>query len=398
MNTPTRSGPQYTGRQVVVLAPSRGRANPERALIRIAGLSNIARTKDFEFQALEVSAVGDADATIFDELGVAVVSGDADQHAALSAAAERGDVVLSVEPELIHHALTATTLPTMAPPADTDAFTWGLQATGVVTSRRTGRGVRLAVLDTGFDVDHQDFAGRAVITQSFIAGESVQDAHGHGTHCIGTSCGPAHPGSARRYGVAGGAEIFAGKVLGDDGSGSDTGILAGINWAIANGCKVISMSLGADVREVSRAYETVGQRALDRGTLIVAAAGNNAERPGNPGFVGVPANSPSIMAIAAVNPANIPAPFSARSGRVDGGRIDLAGPGVKVFSSWPMPKGYNSISGTSMATPHVSGIAALWCEATGFTGRELWTVLVQNALPLESPSVDIGAGFVQAPQ
>ena len=398
MTNPTRSGPQYTGRQVVVLAPSKGGANPERALIRIAGLSNIARTKDFEFQALEVSVAGDADATIFDELGVAVVAGDADQHAALRAAAERGDVVLSVEPELIHHALSVTALPTMAPPADTDAFTWGLQATRVDTSRRTGRGVRLAVLDTGFDVDHQDFVGRTVTTQSFIVGESVQDAHGHGTHCIGTSCGPAHPDSARRYGVAGGAEIFAGKVLGDDGSGSDTGILAGINWAMANDCKVISMSLGADVREVSRAYETVGQRALDRGTLIVAAAGNNAERPGNPGFVGVPANSPSIMAIAAVNPANVPAPFSARSGRVDGGRIDLAGPGVKVFSSWPMPKGYNSISGTSMATPHVSGIAALWCEASGFTGRELWTVLVQNALPLESPSVDIGAGFVQAPQ
>ncbi|MDT5324486.1 MAG: hypothetical protein QOF25_1638 [Mycobacterium sp.] len=70
-----------------------------------------------------------------------------------------------------------TALPTMAPPGDTDAFTWGLQATRVDTSRRTGRGVRLAVLDTGFDVDHQDFVGRTVTTQSFIAGESVQDAH-----------------------------------------------------------------------------------------------------------------------------------------------------------------------------------------------------------------------------
>ena len=149
---------------------------------------------------------------------------------------------------------------------------------------------------------------------------------------------------------------------------------------------------------MSQAYETVGSRALDRGRLIIAAAGNNAERPDNPGFVGVPANSPSIMAIAAVNSASVPANFSARSGDVDGGRIDLAGPGVKVFSSWPMPNRYNSISGTSMATPHVAGIAALWCEATGYTGRELWTVLVQNALPLDVPTVDVGAGFVQAPQ
>jgi subtilisin family serine protease len=388
----------YTGRQVVVLAPTRGRRKPERVLARIAGVSNIARTKDFESQALEISAADAADATIFDELGIAVVAADPDQRAALTAAAEEGDAVLSVEPELIHHALTVTALPTTAPPTDTDEFTWGLQATGVVGSSRTGRGIRLAVLDTGFDVYHRDYFDRSVTTQSFIAGESVKDAHGHGTHCIGTACGPAQPDGTRRYGVASEALIFAGKVLGDDGSGTDTGILAGINWALANRCRVISMSLGADVREVSRAYETVGKRALDRGTLIVAAAGNNARRPGDPGFVGVPANSPSIMAIAAVDSANKPAAFSARSGEVHGGRIDLAGPGVKVFSSWPMPKGHHSISGTSMATPHVAGIAALWCEATGFTGRQLWTVLVQNARPLDVPTVDVGAGFVQAPQ
>jgi subtilisin family serine protease len=391
------TNPLYTGRQVVVLAPARGRSNHERALTRITGLSNIARTKDFESQALEVSVADTADATIFDELGIAVVAADADQQSALAAAADRGDVVLSVEPELIHHALTVTELPTVEL-TDTDDFTWGLQATGVSTSSRTGRGVRVAVLDTGFDLNHQDFVGRTVTTQSFITGESVQDAHGHGTHCIGTSCGSAHPSGTRRYGVAADAEIFAGKVLGDEGSGTDTGILAGINWALANDCAIVSMSLGADVREVSRAYETVGKRALDRGTLIVAAAGNNARRPGNPGFVGVPANSPSIMAIAAVDSAIVPASFSARAGAVDGGRIDLAGPGVKVFSSWPMPKRHHSISGTSMATPHVSGIAALWCEATGFTGRELWMVLVQNARPLDVPSVDVGAGFVQAPQ
>ena len=185
------------------------------------------------------------------------------------------------------------------------------------------------MLDTGFDVDHPDFVGRSVTTQSFIVGETVQDAHGHGTHCIGTSCGPVQPDGTRRYGVATEAEIFAGKVLSDSGSGSDSGILAGINWALANDCKIVSMSLGADLDQVSNLYETVGKRALDRGTLIVAAAGNNARRPGNPGFVGVPANSKSIMAIAALDPSNEPARFSARSSTRtgDGGRVDLAAPG-----------------------------------------------------------------------
>lgn len=423
MTTPTPNGALYTGRQVVVLAPKSGKANPARALASIAGFSNVARSKDFEFQAVSMSEANAADATVFDELGVAVVSSDPDQRSALMAAAAEGDVVLSVEPELIHHALTVTadytrgyhdgvtdlyerlngdngsTATAVAPtPSDNDQFTWGLQATRVATSCRTGRGVRLAVLDTGFDVDHPDFAGRSVTTQSFIAGETVQDAHGHGTHCIGTSCGPVKPDGTRRYGVATEVEIFAGKVLSDSGSGSDRGILAGINWALANDCKIISMSLGADLAQPSRAYEHVGKVALDHGTLIVAAAGNNANRPGNVGFVGVPANSSSIMAIAATDSSNQIARFSARSGNGDGGRIDLAGPGVKVFSSWPLTQRYNTISGTSMATPHVAGIAALWCEATGLTGRELWTVLVQNARALDVPSVDVGAGLAQAPQ
>ena len=426
MTTPTPNGALYTGRQVVVLAPKSGKANPARALASIAGFSNITRSKDFEFQAVSMSEANDADATVFDELGVAVVSSDPDQRSALMAAAAEGDVILSVEPELIHHALTVTADYTrgyhdgvtdlyerlngdtngsaasaVAPvPVDNDEFTWGLQATRVSTSCRTGRGVRIAVLDTGFDVDHPDFAGRSVTTQSFIAGETVQDAHGHGTHCIGTSCGPVKPDGTRRYGVATEAEIFAGKVLSDSGSGSDQGILAGINWALANDCKIVSMSLGADLDQVSNLYETVGRRALDRGTLIVAAAGNNASRPGNPGFVGVPANSSSIMAIAALDPANRAARFSARSSTRtgDGGRIDLAAPGVNVLSSWPMAQRYHSISGTSMATPHVSGIAALWLEETGLTGRELWALLVQNARPLDIPSVDVGAGLAQAPQ
>jgi subtilisin family serine protease len=424
MTTPTPNGALYTGRQVVVLAPKTGRANPARALASIAGFSNIARSKDFEFQAVSMSETHDADATVFDELGIAVVSSDPDQRSALMTAAAEGDVVLSVEPELIHHALTVTadyargyhdgvsdlyerlngyngsagSTAVARALVDTDEFTWGLQATGVHTSSRTGRGIRVAVLDTGFDVQHPDFIGRSVTTQSFILGETVQDAHGHGTHCIGTACGPAEPDGTRRYGVATEAEIFAGKVLSDSGSGSDRGILAGINWALANDCSVISMSLGADLAEPSRAYETVGKVALDRGTLIVAAAGNNAHRPGNVGFVGVPANSPSIMAIAATDSVDQIARFSARSGNGDGGRIDLAGPGVKVFSSWPLSERYNTISGTSMATPHVSGIAALWCEATGLTGRELWTVLVQNAKALDVPSVDVGAGLAQAPQ
>lgn len=159
------------------------------------------------------------------------------------------------------------------------------------------------------------------------------------------------------------------------------------------------MSLGADVQQVHPPYTAAGKRALDQGSLIIAAAGNNADRPqNNYGFVGTPANSPHIMAVGALDQQLEPAYFSARSLPSTGGRIDLAGPGVDVYSSWLMPERYNTISGTSMATPHAAGVAALWAEATGYRGRELWTALVQDSQRLLAPSVDVGSGLVLAPQ
>ena len=106
MTAPEASRPLYTGRQVVVLAPTSGKKNPAKTLESIAGFSNVARSKDFESQALEMAVANDADATVFDELGVAVVSADPDQRTALMAAAAEGSAILSVEPELIHYALT----------------------------------------------------------------------------------------------------------------------------------------------------------------------------------------------------------------------------------------------------------------------------------------------------
>lgn len=382
------------------------------AVRELTGLSSVTSTRD---------AAPGAAPTLFSRLGVAV----AELSSAQLRAARADRRVLSVEPERVRRALgapggglsadylrgfadAATFLRDAAGPAgpgpgtaqvgDTDQLTWGLQVTGVATSPETGAGTTVAVLDTGLDLGHPDVAGRQVESRSFVEGQPAQDVQGHGTHCTGTACGPLAPGSGRRYGIAYEARILVGKVLGDDGSGTDAGILEGIEWAVASGAQVVSMSLGADLDEVSAAYENAGRRALDAGVLIVAAAGNNAERSrGNVGFVGVPANSPSIMAVAAVDAALAVADFSAASSAVDGGQVDIAGPGVDVYSSWPMPQRTNTISGTSMATPHVSGIAALWSQRTGARGRELWTRLTQAAQRLPLPSGDVGAGLVKAP-
>ncbi len=381
-----------TGRYLVLLEDDWTGATGE--LNRVAGIRAVDSAEAGLAQPL-----WEADGLVLRELGVALVSADPDQLAALTTATgERGPIAL-VEPERIVHAITAPAAEAVTG-VDETTFTWGLQAVGAPDSTPTGSGVRVAVLDTGLDLAHPDLAGRAITSESFVQGEQVQDGHGHGTHCVGTSCGPRRPESGPGYGVAHEAEIYAGKVLSNAGSGADGGIMSGISWALTNGCRVVSMSLGAPTepgRPFSRTFERVASRALARGTLIVAAAGNESRRrDGSVAPVGHPANCPSVLAVGALDVRRRIADFSC--GTVDTvGAVDVAGPGVDVYSSWPMPTRHRRISGTSMATPHTAGVAALIAQATGASGFELWARLCQTARRLPLPSTDVGAGLVQAP-
>ncbi len=365
---------------------------------------------------------------VFPELGVAVFAGDPQQTRALGGVTEGVGGIIAVEPERVVHifddsvtdylrgyrdgvnqaidralaeAAAAIGAEAVVPTQNETAFTWGLQATRVDRSQLSGKGVRIAVLDTGMDLTHPDFQSRPIVTASFISGEEVQDGNGHGTHCIGTACGPRGPSRSPRYGIAYNAEIYAGKVLSNQGYGSDGGILAGINWALGKGCAIISMSLGAPVQpgqSFSQVYETVAQRLLARGSLIIAAAGNESRRPGSIKPVGHPANCPSIIAVAAVDPNLNVAWFSSAGLEGQGGQVDIAAPGVNVLSSWPFDDRYRRLNGTSMATPHVAGIAALLLEANpAMRGGPLGWLLLQSARRLDLPARDIGAGLVQAP-
>ncbi|MER5389687.1 S8 family serine peptidase [Saccharopolyspora sp. NPDC002686] len=332
---------------------------------------------------------------VLHDLGVALISADEEQFTSLQrAAGERGPIAgIEAERQVFAIGDPSTSV-------EDGEFTWGLQAVRADRTQPTGKDVRVAVLDTGLDLKHPDFAGRDIVTGSFVEGQDVQDGHGHGTHVIGTSCGPRTSSEGPGYGIASEASIYAGKVLGDDGSGSDSGILSGIQWAISNGCAVVSMSLGAPTQPgapYSDAFEKVAQRAMERGTLIIAAAGNESERSaGTIAPVGHPANCPSIMAIGAIDSQLQIADFS--SGTVDEiGQVDLVGPGVDVYSSWPGAERYRKLSGTSMATPHVSGVAALYAQQYAERAWGLWARLSQTARRMPLAATDVGAGLVQAP-
>lgn len=425
-----------------------------RELRDITGATNIARTADSRDGALD-SSREDADMLVLNNLGVAITELEPDQLQMVSAACQdRDKPLLVVEPEQVFYALQDTRSyginlqkldfkdeisidylrgyrdainhlvdnlvtpiqPNNATPFPDKRATWGLQATKVVDSQFSGLGVKVAILDTGFDFNHPDFRNRQIISKSFIKMRTsdpflpVQDGNGHGTHCTGTACGPLHPSILQRYGIAYEAEIYIGKVLSDQGRSLGRGsILQGMEWAVTSGCKIISMSLGGPVvpgQPFSQVYEDAAKRAMQKGTLIIAAAGNSsrgrrgAGMPPNP--VGSPADCPSIMAVGAIDSKLQIADFSDGSINLNGGKVDIVGPGVDVYSSYPVPKGnsqgYLQLNGTSMATPHVAGIAALYAQANpGITAQSLFDLLLKTARRLPLSSTDVGAGLVQAP-
>lgn len=420
--TGDNSAAETTGRFLVLMEPGSAKSHVE-ALKNVAGVK-AASVSDFKKGAVNMDTLGGAQAMVFESLGVAVMNAPPDQTDAVSFAISGDNPIMAMEPERIVYAIgdasteylrgyrdavnhLADKILAPAPAEisvagiDQSKLTYGLQLTNAHLSRFTGKGIRVAVLDTGLDVGHPDFAGRKITTQSFVPGETIDDVHGHGTHCIGTACGSLKPKKMPRYGVAYEAEIFAGKVLGNAGFGTDGGILAGIDWAMTNGCVVISMSLSARVRlgdGFSPIYETVAIRAMGAGSLIVAAAGNDSRRSGLIAPVGHPANCPSILAVAAIDKNLRIASFSNGGVNPDGGGVDIAAPGVDIRSSVPRNKLYKEMNGTSMATPHVAGIAALYAESdASLRGQALWMALISRARRLDLPSRDVGMGLVQAP-
>lgn len=293
-------------------------------------------------------------------------------------------------------------------PAVTD-LEWGLKAIGMGETQFSGKGIDVCILDTGFDVSHPDFVDRIVEGKSFIEGEDWdKDLNGHGTHCAGIACGNVRNDTGKRYGIAKDSNLKIGKVLSNNGKGTTSSIIDAIDWAITKKFRIISLSLASPVKlneKPSVLFETVGIRALDSNCLIIAAAGNDSKRPALPVPVSAPANSLSIMAVAAIDNQMRVARFSnAGINAATGGNVNVCAPGVDVLSSYPKKSGnsgnYVLLSGTSMATPHVSGLAALYMEQfPDLNTREIWELLESKAKPIENLKYrDIGKGLIQVIQ
>ena len=226
-----------------------------------------------------------------------------------------------------------------------------------------GTGVKVAVLDTGIDYNHEDLCVYGGV--DFSGSGDYMDHHGHGTHCAGII-------AAREYrkkivGVAPRAKLYAVKVLDNDGGGYTSDIIAGMEWCIENGIQVASMSLGG-AQGPSVAYSNAISKCQLHGVIVVVAAGNSGHTNYFP-WVCSPANSvqaktwsASPIAVGAVDKRNQIAYFSSRGHKyLPWNPVGCVAPGVKVNSTIPGNK-YVEMSGTSMACPHVAGLAALLCQ------------------------------------
>jgi subtilisin family serine protease len=315
--------------------------------------------------------------------------------------------------------------------ASADKIAWGITAVGAADAPFTGAGVKVAILDTGIAADHPAFNG-VRLTQKDFTGEGDGDENGHGTHCAGTVFGRDVDGT--RIGVARGiTDVLIGKVLTRRGMGSTANLAAGIHWAVTNNANIISISIGLDFtefvrklveergfaiapatslalsayRETIRMFDAISQMVRSAvgqfgNSIVIAAAGNESKRPRYTIDCAPPAAAEGFISVGALEKHHRGslkvASFSNTSPRV-------VAPGARILSA-NLGGGLTLKDGTSMATPHVAGVAALWLESLRTDNPQVSIRTLDARLTgtaslsrISDPSDrhDSGSGLVRAP-
>jgi subtilisin family serine protease len=264
----------------------------------------------------------------------------------------------------------------------------------------SGAGVDIAVLDSGIDANHPDLRGKVIEEANFTDEPTAEDGHGHGTHVASIIGGSGAAAGGARKGVAYGARLLSGKVLGADGSGRLSWLIEGMEWAAAQGADIANVSLGALPGDgddpTAQALDTLSE---ETGTLFVVAAGNM-----GPDFasIGTPGVAASALTVGAAGPDGL-APYFSGQGPAPGSyraKPDITAPGVDITGALAGSDGYTQLSGTSQATPHVTGAAALLAQRhPDWDWRRIKNALMTTAdaqYGIPSPYVE-GAGLLDVP-
>ncbi|GAA2301077.1 S8 family serine peptidase [Streptomyces kunmingensis] len=273
-----------------------------------------------------------------------------------------------------------------------------------------GTGVRIAVLDTGVDSTHEDLRSQVVAEKNFSDSPDTVDRVGHGTHVASIAAGTGARSGGTYKGVAPGAEVISGKVLNDGGYGDDSAIIAGMEWAVAEGADVVNLSLGGpDSPDVDPLEAEVDKLTAEKGVLFAVAAGNEGESGAS--TVDSPGSADAALTVGAVDKDDRLASFSSVGPRVGDGAVkpDVTAPGVAITAAaapgseidtspgtpHPAP-GYLQLDGTSMATPHVAGAAAILKQRhPAWKAAELKGALTASAKDGGSTVFQQGSGRVQ---
>lgn len=266
-----------------------------------------------------------------------------------------------------------------------------------------GTGIKIGVVDTGIDRTHPDFAGRIVDGASFV-GSDYQDDNGHGTHVASICAGSGAAQSGTYTGVAPEAHLYVAKVLDQGGSGAMSGVMAGVEWAVERGVQVINLSLGGSGSSDGQdALSLTCNAAVAQGIVVCVAAGNEGPTART---VGSPGAAADVITIGATDRRDRMASFSSRGPTRDGrNKPDVCFPGVDIVAARatgttmgsPLGDRYTASSGTSMATPHAAGLAALLLQARmGSLPTQIKQALMETALDIGADLNSQGSGRARA--